>query len=571
MTFESLGLSEIVLKAVRQSGYQTATPIQAESIPHLLAGRDLLGSAQTGTGKTAAFALPILHRMHAATKSHAPHAKRKIRVLVLSPTRELATQIGESFTTYGAGMGFKQLVLFGGVGYQPQTRALRSGVDLLIATPGRLLDLMGQGVVNLTGLETFVLDEADRMLDMGFLPDIRRVIEALPVKRQNIMFSATFPKEIAELSSTILREPAEVRIQPESKTADLIDQAVCFIPRQAKLKVLSSLLRMDTVTRTIVFTRTKHGADRVVDKLAKVGVRAEAIHGNKTQNARQKALDSFRTGRATVLVATDVAARGIDVDNISHVVNYDLPSEPETYVHRIGRTARGGASGTAITLCDHDERKYLKLIERLLGNQLPTCKIEMTPDPVDADLPADEAPSYSDRGDRKRPRPDRRRRGEEAVVEATDDSEPQERTPSRGGPSYARPGIGRRRYGNRGRTGRRPDTRSSTERPAAEGSAQPAEGTPRPQRPARPGASRGNHTRGEQRVERGSAGHTGGSTSARPAGNRPHAERGDKPVSHSRKPASGGAPQGGTGQHGSSGRPARPFGRKNTHRRKTGQ
>jgi ATP-dependent RNA helicase RhlE len=404
MSFDSLGLSDVILQAVKKAGYEKMTPVQAESIPHIMQGRDLLGSAQTGTGKTAAFALPILHRLQEVLA--APQnvgQRRRIRVLVLSPTRELASQIGESFATYGAGLGLKQLVIFGGVGYQPQMRDLRNGVDILIATPGRLLDLMNQGLVRLGGLTTFVLDEADRMLDMGFLPDLKRVVEVLPPERQNIMFSATFPSAIAELSATILRNPAEVRIQPSSKTAAQIDQVVCFVPRPQKLHALTSLLRTKAVTRTIVFTRTKHGADRVVDKLSRVGVRAEAIHGNKTQNARQKALLNFRNSRTTVLVATDLAARGIDVDDVSHVINYDLPMEAETYVHRIGRTGRGGASGTAITLCDQDERKYLKLIERLLGGSIPTRKVEFTPDPEGVAITVEDEPSYESRG----PRPSR--------------------------------------------------------------------------------------------------------------------------------------------------------------------
>ncbi len=305
MKFVDLGLSAPILHAVQMAGYELATPIQAGAIPYLLAGRDLLGSAQTGTGKTAAFALPILHRLSeqaggAKAAARGPR-KARLRALILSPTRELANQIAESFDTYGAGVQLRQTVIYGGVGYNPQIRALRQGVDILVATPGRLLDLMNQGAVRLGDIQMLVLDEADRMLDMGFMPDLKRIMAELPEQRQNILFSATFPSAIAELANELLENPAEVRIQPESKTADLIEQSVCFAPRAQKIRLLSSLVRSDEATRTIVFTRTKHGADRIVDKLTKAGVRAEAIHGNKTQNARQKALDSFRNGRASVL------------------------------------------------------------------------------------------------------------------------------------------------------------------------------------------------------------------------------------------------------------------------------
>jgi ATP-dependent RNA helicase RhlE len=369
MTFQVFGLSEPILRAVGSEGYTTPTPIQAQAIPHLLAGRDLLGCAQTGTGKTAAFALPILHRLGSGPQRPQGRPGR-IRVLVLSPTRELAAQIGESFQAYGRHTGLRHTVIYGGVGQQPQTRALRQGVDILVATPGRLIDLMNQGFIDLGSVEIFVLDEADRMLDMGFMPDVRRVVAKLPKKRQTACFSATMPDAIARLADSLLCDPVQIRIAPIKATTELIEQSVFFVQRQNKPQLLANLLKTGAISRALVFTRTKHGADRVVRQLHQSGIRADAIHGNKSQSARQRTLADFKLNRTPVLVATDIASRGIDVEGISHVLNYDLPDEPETYIHRIGRTGRAGASGVALSFCDNEERKYLKAIERLIRQTL---------------------------------------------------------------------------------------------------------------------------------------------------------------------------------------------------------
>ena len=378
MSFRELGLSELLLRAVAAEGYATATPIQSQAIPLLLAGRDLLGSAQTGTVKTAAFALPVLQRlMHAA-----PRAQGRcplIRALVLTPTRELASQVGDNFRAYGRDTDLSFATIYGGVGQGTQTRALRQGVDVLVATPGRLIDLMEQGFVDLSGVEIFVLDEADRMLDMGFLPPIRRIVAKLPARRQTILLSATMPEPIVGLARSLLRDPIRVEIEPVRATTDLIDQSVHHVSRHDKPKKLAKLLDAQSVERALVFTRTKRGADRVVRQLFLSGVRAEAIHGNKSQSARQRALTNFKSRRTRVLVATDIAARGIDVEGISHVFNYDLPNEPETYVHRIGRTGRAGASGAAVSLCDSDERRMLNAIERLIRRKLSVVGALSTP------------------------------------------------------------------------------------------------------------------------------------------------------------------------------------------------
>jgi ATP-dependent RNA helicase RhlE len=357
------------LRAVISEGYEIPTPIQAQAIPHVLAGRDLLGCAQTGTGKTAAFALPVLHRLMTVDAPQRGKVRR-IRTLVLSPTRELACQIGDSFKTYGRHTSLRHTLVYGGVSQFHQVRDLQRGVDTLIATPGRLCDLMNQGFIDLNAVEVFVLDEADRMLDMGFMPDLRRIVDKLPKQRQTLMFSATMPEPIEELAHKILRDPVQVRIAPVKSTTALIEQAVCFVSKADKPAVLYKLLSASAGTRAIVFTRTKHGADRLTKLLQRDGIRAEAIHGNKTQNARQKTLASFKSNRTHVLVATDLAARGIDVDGVSHVFNYELPHEPETYIHRIGRTGRAGAEGIAIALCDHEEHKHLRAIEKLLNTKV---------------------------------------------------------------------------------------------------------------------------------------------------------------------------------------------------------
>ena len=371
MQFAELGLAQPILRALVSEAYETATPIQAQAIPPALARRDLLGCAQTGTGKTAAFALPILHRLAAAPAS-ANGAKP--RALVLCPTRELATQIGQSFATYGKHLALRSAIIFGGVNQNPQVQAIRRGVDILVATPGRLLDLMNQNLVDLTKIEVLVLDEADRMLDMGFIHDIRRIVAKLRTERQTMLFSATMPTEVRRLAEMFLKNPAVVQVAPVASTADAIEQSVYFVPRRSKAALLAHLYDHLSMARTIVFTRTKHGADRVVRHLHSRGIRSEAIHGNKSQNARQRALENFRSSKTPVLVATDIASRGIDVDGITHVVNYDLTDEPETYVHRIGRTARAGASGIALSFCDPEEVPNLKAIERLIRKPISVCK-----------------------------------------------------------------------------------------------------------------------------------------------------------------------------------------------------
>ncbi|MBM4293036.1 MAG: DEAD/DEAH box helicase [Deltaproteobacteria bacterium] len=364
-SFESLLLIEPLLSAVREQGYATPTPIQLKAIPPLLEGRDVLGCAQTGTGKTAAFALPILQHL---ARRPAPGGRRKIRALVLSPTRELAAQIGESFEAYARFLpALTHTVIFGGVNATPQISRLRAGFDVLVATPGRLLDLHGQGEVDLGGVEFFVLDEADRMLDMGFIHDVRRVLRALPAKKQNLLFSATMPPDIVNLAGDFLHAPVSVEVTPESTTAERIAQRVMFVEQTDKRHLLAHLLSQPEVRQSIVFTRTKHGANRLVQQLERDGHAAAAIHGNKSQNARERALDGFRAGTLPTLVATDIAARGIDVPGVSHVFNYDLPNEPESYVHRIGRTGRAGESGLAVAFCDATEGAYLRDIERLIG------------------------------------------------------------------------------------------------------------------------------------------------------------------------------------------------------------
>lgn len=369
MTFENLNLIDPILQAVKAEGYTTPTPIQAQAIPLLLQGRDILGCAQTGTGKTAAFAIPIIQHMH---QSNAPTSgQRPIRALILTPTRELAIQIEESFASYGRNTRLRSQVIFGGVNQHGQVESLRKGIDILIATPGRLLDLMNQGFIKLGHIEYFVLDEADRMLDMGFVHDVKRVIAKLPLKRQSLFFSATMPREIVELANTILTNPAKVEVTPVSSTADTINQTVYFVDKENKRHLLISVLNDGKIDRALVFTRTKHGADRVAKDLTKAGIKSLAIHGNKSQNARQHALNSFKLSETRVLVATDIAARGIDIDELSHVINFELPNVPESYVHRIGRTGRAGAKGKAIAFCDAEEKAFLKDIEKLIGKQVP--------------------------------------------------------------------------------------------------------------------------------------------------------------------------------------------------------
>lgn len=368
MTFNDLNLIAPLLDALTNEGYTNPTPIQQEAIPIALAGKDLLGCAQTGTGKTAAFALPILQLLHTAPQEK---GHRKIKALILTPTRELAIQITESFMAYGKHINLVPIVIFGGVPQGAQVKALRAGADILIATPGRLLDLMDQKIIHLNDITHFVLDEADRMLDMGFIHDVKKVVGRLPQKKQTLFFSATMPPEIQKLANSLLVKPEKVEVTPVSSTVEKIDQSIYFVDKPDKKKLLPYILKGKGVKSAIVFTRTKHGADKVVKDLSREGIRAEAIHGNKSQNARQRALTAFKNGDIRVLIATDIAARGIDIDALSHVVNYDLPDVPETYVHRIGRTARAGANGTAISFCDAEEMSELKAIQKLIGLQIP--------------------------------------------------------------------------------------------------------------------------------------------------------------------------------------------------------
>ncbi len=370
-SFNELQLMEPLLRAISEQGYDTPTPIQAQAIPPLLEGRDLLGIAQTGTGKTAAFALPILDFLAREPQERLP---RKPSVLILTPTRELAAQIGESFAVYGRHLRLRHSVIFGGVGQGPQVKALKQGIDVVVATPGRLLDLMDQKQIILSEIEVFVLDEADRMLDMGFIHDVRKVIAKLPKDRQSLLFSATMPDDIVRLSKSILRDPLRVEVTPPATTVDRISQKVLLVEKSDKRHLLGEVLKDEGIERVLVFTRTKHGADRVVKHLRQIGQRAEAIHGNKSQGQRERALDGFRSGKVRTLVATDIAARGIDVPEITHVINFDLPNITDSYVHRIGRTARAGRDGVAISFCDIDERAYLSDIEKAIRIEVEVVK-----------------------------------------------------------------------------------------------------------------------------------------------------------------------------------------------------
>ncbi|MBD1383849.1 DEAD/DEAH box helicase [Mucilaginibacter rigui] len=370
MSFENLNLIEPILRALKAEGYTTPTPIQEQAIPYILQHRDLLGCAQTGTGKTAAFAIPILQLLFQDKLKH--KEQKSIKALILTPTRELAIQISESFTAYGKHTGLKNLVIFGGVSQGPQVDALRRGVDILIATPGRLLDLMNQRFVHLDQIKMLILDEADRMLDMGFVNDVKKVIAKVPANRQTLFFSATMPNEIQSLADSILQKPAKVEVAPVSSTADTIQQSLYYVSKGDKRLLLNHILKDKEIKTALVFTRTKHGADKVVKDLTRAGITAEAIHGNKSQNARQRALTNFKNRTTRVLIATDIAARGIDIDELTHVINYEIPNIPETYVHRIGRTGRAGASGVALTFCDGEEEiDYLKDIHKLIAKEIP--------------------------------------------------------------------------------------------------------------------------------------------------------------------------------------------------------
>ena len=461
MTFKELNLSAPLLRAVQEAGYETPSPIQAAAIPPVLSGRDLMGCAQTGTGKTAAFALPMLDRLTA----NAPRKKGAIRALILTPTRELALQIGESFEAYGKYLKLRSTVIFGGVGQAPQVEALKKGVDILIACPGRLNDLIGQGFIDLSELEIFVLDEADRMLDMGFVHDVKKVIAKLPKERQNLMFSATMPKEIEQLAAGILRKPAFVKVDPVSSTVDRIQQSLYHVEKGNKKFLLPWLIKnlQPPVVNALVFSRTKHGADKIAKDLTKQGIPAAAIHGNKSQTARVTALEDFKAGKTKVLVATDIAARGIDISELSHVFNYDLPEVPETYVHRIGRTARAGADGTAVSFCAPEEREYLAGIEKLNRRQIPV----VSGHPWDG-VPAPVRPEPPVRG----------RRPKAAAAEPTEKQAEKQAKPARTEAKPAKTEKEEPRMDDTKRTsgGRSSDRRSNNNRPRREQNA-PARGS----------------------------------------------------------------------------------------------
>ena len=374
VTFAALGVAEPILRALAAENYTHPTPIQLRAIPALLAGRDLLGIAQTGTGKTAAFGLPLLQKL---SIGHVPPRPREAKALILAPTRELAVQIEQSLKTYGRFLNLKRAVILGGVSQNAQVAAMKHGVDILVATPGRLLDLVQQKHIRLDAVQVFIVDEADRMLDMGFIRDVRKIVAHLPKERQSMLFSATMPDDVVKLVGDMLRSPERIEVTPQGKTADRIEQKLYHVAMPQKRQLLVELLKDEAMNRVIVFTRTKHGANRVSEHLAKNRIVAEAIHGNKSQNARQRALEAFRSGKARVLVATDIAARGIDIHDISHVVNFELPNEPESYVHRIGRTARAGGEGIALSFCDPSERNYLRDIERLIRNRIAVVEHEL--------------------------------------------------------------------------------------------------------------------------------------------------------------------------------------------------
>ncbi|MEG0295830.1 MAG: DEAD/DEAH box helicase [Clostridium sp.] len=404
MLFKDLDIIAPIQKALEEAGYTSPTPIQEQSIPHSLEGRDILGCAQTGTGKTASFAIPVLQNLHKEQKNTKKDI-RPIKALILAPTRELAIQIEESFTAYGKHMDLKNLVIFGGVNQNPQTRALTRGVDILIATPGRLLDLMNQKFVDLSKVTNFVLDEADRMLDMGMINDVKKIIAKLPKEKQTMFFSATMPNEVTKLVDSLLKNPVKVEVTPVSSTVDRITQGLYMVEKKQKKLLLAHILKDESIKSVLVFSRTKHGANKITTDLEKVGVAAQAIHGNKSQNARQLALNNFKEGKIRVLVATDIAARGIDVDELSHVINYDLPETPETYVHRIGRTGRAGNDGVALSFCSWEERDYLRYIQKLIKKDVPL--MEENPYP----LSATQEPSAEEKQQHQQRKPAGRRQG----------------------------------------------------------------------------------------------------------------------------------------------------------------
>ena len=422
MTFNDLGIIDPILKALEEEGYTTPTPIQQQSIPKLLLKHDLLACAQTGTGKTAAFAIPILQHLYADPQPN--KGRLKTRALVIAPTRELAIQIADSFAAYGRHTGIRSIVIFGGVNQGPQETALRKGADILVATPGRLLDLLSQGFVSFQDIQYLVLDEADRMLDMGFIHDIKKIIAQVPKNRQSLFFSATMAPEIVELSRKILgSHPDHVSVQPEQTTAEKVEQELYYVSKKDKPKLLVHLIQAEPGRSTIVFSRTKHGANKIVKGLAQAGITADAIHGNKSQAARQKALGAFRSGKSNVLVATDIAARGIDVDDLSQVINFDLPNIPETYVHRIGRTGRAGASGIARSFCEAEERPYLRDIQKLIGQTIPVVRDH--PYPEDGSTPEPQASAES-RAERPAQKPQRSDRPQQQRNEGRRSERPQQ-------------------------------------------------------------------------------------------------------------------------------------------------
>ena len=511
MTFNDLDLIEPILRAVKKEQYTEPSPIQAEAIPLLLTGRDMLGCAQTGTGKTAAFALPILQMLY--NEKSTETKKPQIKTLVLTPTRELAAQVAQSFTVYGQFTGLKTAVIFGGVGQASQVNALRKGVDILVATPGRLNDLVGQGECDLSHVTKFVLDEADRMLDMGFIHDVKKVIALIPTERQTLLFSATMPKEIADLAASILRDPARVSVTPVSSTVEIIRQTVYFVDRYNKRSLLNHVLENAEITSALVFSRTKHGAERISRNLKREGISADAIHGDKSQAARQYALDCFKSGRIRVLVATDIAARGIDIHHLSHVINVDLPNEPETYVHRIGRTGRAGFSGEAISFCEFEEKPYLEKIQKLTGKEVtviedhpyPMQLFEKTPVQPRVRPLREKVPGAAPRGERaERTKPFREMSSEESTPEGEDSSfkaalfgegdESSDAPQSATGGSFERRSYGKPRedrsdrprregYGETRREGGDRPRREGGDRPRSNGYSGPRrEGGDRPQR-----------------------------------------------------------------------------------------
>ena len=479
MTFKELNLSAPLLRAVQEAGYETPSPIQAAAIPPVLAGRDLMGCAQTGTGKTAAFALPMLDRLTA----NAPRRKGAVRALILTPTREQALQIGESCESYGKYLKLRSTVIFGGVGQAPQVEALKKGLDILIACPGRLNDLIGQGFIDLSALEIFVLDEADRMLDMGFVHDVKKVIAKLPAQRQNLMFSATMPKEIEQLADSFLHRPVTVKVDPPSSTVDRIEQTLYPVCKADKRRLLVWLLNEGGVPGALVFSRTKHGADRIAKDLTRAGVSAAAIHGNKSQSARVAALEGFKNGSTRVLVATDIAARGIDINELSHVINFDLPEVPETYVHRIGRTARAGKSGVAISFCCPEEQEYLAGIEKLIRKKL--TRVTDHPFIAAANEPAPPPAPRPPRGARLRPQAPaaQTQRNEEPIVEEKKPSQPQ---PAQGKANQGQPAQGEALSASAKRRRRRHRAAAAAQQPAQQGQNQAPQQAAKGQKAAQP-------------------------------------------------------------------------------------